>query len=287
MATNSTNSQGYSRRSFLQDSAQCGLASALIASLAAAQETSKPSSTKAKSVFRAAEFNHIALDTPNRDQAIGFYESNFGMTNISHGRAVRDTFLHFEKGFINLGDAEKAGLNHFCLGIQDFEPEVVFRTLSMLDLKPFKVGENNLHILDPDGLNVQIQEIGHGYQRVDSAQLTQAKKGLLQTISIHHLSVMVTDLARSRDFYTEMFGLNIIKDDESKRCVLAVGRGFMELRKGTKAAMNHFCLACKKFNATELAAKLVEAGIDKVVGKESLVSLHDSSGLVIQVIAAN
>jgi len=95
---------------------------------------SADSSPKAKaSVFVASEFNHVAFDTPRREEAIAFYEKTFGMTNISHARTVRDTFLHFEKGFLNLGEVESAGLNHFCLGIENFDRDTAFRMLNLLD----------------------------------------------------------------------------------------------------------------------------------------------------------
>ncbi len=246
-------------------------------------ESDKPASKKLPSVLHAVEFNHIALDTPRREEAIAFYEKTFGMTNISHGRTVRDTFLHFDKGFMNLGEAETAGLNHFCLGIENFDRDTVYRMLSLLDLKPFLMGGNNLHIYDPDGLNVQIQEIGHGYGRIAPSDLRQSKKGLMETTSIHHLSLTVTDVSRSRDFYTEMFGLRVISNPNAELCMLGVGHGFMELRKGTKPGMNHFCLAVKDFEPSKVASKLKNSGLAVLTLSNSTISFPDSSGLVVHV----
>ena len=221
-----------------------------------------------------------------RDQTIQFYEKNFGMTNISHGRTVRDTFLHFERGFMNLGEAPKAGVNHFCFGIEKFDRDTVFRMLNLIGLNPFLMAGNNLHVYDPDGLNVQIQEIGHGYGRMDASELTQSKKGLMETSFIHHLSLTVTDVSRSRDFYAEMFGMQVLQDHGVERCILGVGPGFMELRKGITPSMNHFCFAIKDFEASKVIPALKESGIETVTSTDSMVSFRDTSELVVQVISA-
>ncbi len=264
------------RREFLQRNVMAGFASAALSRLAVCDEKERPS------LFKAAEFNHIALDTPKRNQAIEFYEQNFGMTNISHGRTVRDTFLHFEKGFMNLGEASNAGINHFCLGIEKFDRDTVFRTLNVIGLNPFLMGGNNLHIYDPDGLNVQIQEIGHGYARMAPSDLTQSKAGVFETMKIHCLSLTVTDVARSRDFYAELFGLKVDGEQTSDHCLMRVGSGYLELKKGQKAGMIFFGLALPDFETTHVIEKLKTSGIDGVAESTGSVLLKDSSGIQVR-----
>ena len=271
--------KGCDRRAFL------GRSLAVAASMStAARAVSAHALAESQSPFQAVEINHLALDTPDNDGAVAFYENQFGMTNVSHGRVLRDTFLHFAHGFLNTGAAMSAGMNHFCLGIENFTPDDVFRRLESLGLKPFRMGGGPLvHVHDPDGLNLQIQEIAHGYGRTPASQLTRAKTGLFETDHIHRVSIGSTDVPRSRDFYVKMFGLSPAEGGDDQHCVLRLKQGFVEFRKADRPRIDHFCLAVRPFDADEAAAKLKEAKIEAVATDEPrVIMMRDANGLLVQ-----
>jgi catechol 2,3-dioxygenase-like lactoylglutathione lyase family enzyme len=269
------------RRRFLAQASSVALVVGA-ARLAADDKPAKP-----KPLFQAVELNHLALDTPQESDTIAFYERHFGMTNISHGRMVRDTFLHFARGFLNTGRAEAAGMNHFCLSIEGFNPDEVYRQLDSLGLRPMRLGGGRLlHVNDPEGINVQIQEIAHGYGRMQAEQLTNAGTGTLESLYIHHVSLRTTDLPRSREFYVEMFGLAPAAGGDDTHCVLNMKQGFVELRKADKAGLDHFCLAVKPFDAGEVRGKLTAAKVELVeTGEAGVLAVRDPNGLTVQVLA--
>ena len=175
MTSNQTN-VCTSRRAFLQSTAALGVFG--LSALSAIGEEPR----KAKSVFEAVELNHISLDVTRSERSREFYQALFGMTPVSHGRGGGAAFLHFEEGFLNLRPTDTAGMNHFCLSIKEFNVNSAYTMLNVLDLKPWVQGGGNLlHVYDPDGINVQVQETGHGWRRTRN-QLTYADKGIFATV---------------------------------------------------------------------------------------------------------
>jgi catechol 2,3-dioxygenase-like lactoylglutathione lyase family enzyme len=280
----SFNSAGINdRRGFLGTVGAAGLL-ACTSIRTMAQERKKP-----KSTFQAVELNHVSLDVTRVERSGEFYQTVFGMTPFTHGRGARASFLHFKEGFLNLRSAESAGLNHFCLSIEEFDVDSVYKVLSAMELKPWVQGGGRLlHVYDPDGINVQIQETGHGWQRTRN-QLTNADKGTFATVRLHHLTLNVTDVARSCDFYREMFGLHPVAVDEGgERCILGVGQSFLELRKAENPGMHHHCYAITDFDASSAAGDLAKANI-KVIDSDETGSLafHDPQDLLLHVRSAD
>ena len=271
------------RRGFLGTLGAMGLlASPAIRTMARERKTPK-------SPFQAVELNHISLDITRVERSSQFYQTLFGMTPVDHGRGGRHLFLHFEEGFLNLRPAETAALNHFCLSIEAFDVKSVYKRLSDMDLKPWVQGGGNLlHLYDPDGLNVQIQETGHGWRRT-SKQLTNAGKGTFATVRLHHLSLNVTDVARSRDFYRDMFGLHVVAVDEGhERCILGVGQSFLELRKAENPGMHHSCYAIREFDAGNATRELEKANVTLMKSDvPDLLAFRDPQDLLVQVRSAD
>jgi catechol 2,3-dioxygenase-like lactoylglutathione lyase family enzyme len=267
---------GTSRRAFLGASI-AGIAGAFASSHMFA-ETPKPS------VFNATELNHVSLDITHPERSLEFYQSLFGMTPVQHGRGS-DNFLHFEKGFLNLRQADTAGMNHFCLSIRDFDAEYAYGLMRLMELEPFlRGGGNLLHVNDPDGINVQVQEEGHGWRRT-SGDLANADKGTFHTVRLHHVSLNVTNIARSRDFYVEMFGLKVVEDgDSDSHCLLQVGdAGFVELNRAEKPGMKNYGYAIKDFDldkATEQLKKFGVANANKL--KTNSVEFQDPQNILVQ-----
>lgn len=264
------------RREFIWGAAAIGLASTSRRLWAA---------NKAKSVFEAVELNHISLDVTHMERSREFYQSVFGMTPISHGRGGGASFLHFAEGFLNLRPADSAGMNHFCLSIKDFDVASVYTMLNALDLEPWVQGGGNLlHVRDPDGINVQVQEARHGWGRTGN-QLSNADKGTFSAVRLHHVSLNVTDVARSRSFYEEMFGLRPVGDtQDGNLCTLAVGQSLVELRKAEKAGMHHYCYAVKDYDPQAVSKQLPRATIKRSGGDEE-VTLRDPQDLVVELSA--
>jgi catechol 2,3-dioxygenase-like lactoylglutathione lyase family enzyme len=111
------------------------------------------------SVFAAVEFNHMALSVSDVGRSREFYQMLLGLPVTSQG--ARNTFLGMGKNFLALFQSSPAGLNHYCYSIRDYEVGRVVETLEKKGFRPRRTA-NRVYFPDPDGLTVQLAEVGHG-----------------------------------------------------------------------------------------------------------------------------
>ena len=110
--------------------------------------------------FQATALNHVALSVTDVGRARDFYMKHLGLTVASESRF--SCFLRCrEKNFVALFRSEKAGMNHYCYSIEQYEPGEVVETLKSQELKPRRQG-NRVYFDDPDGLEVQLAAKSHG-----------------------------------------------------------------------------------------------------------------------------
>ena len=243
-----------------------------------ADETRKP-----RSLLESIELNHLSLNLEKVERAETFYRTVFGMTPVDHGRRGNDRFLHFQEGFLNMRPSSESSINHFCFSIKDYEPNVVYQMVELLETDPFFMGPS-VHCYDPDRFNVQIQEGRHGWGRINGAQLTDADKGLFKTVRIHHLSFNVTDVKESVSFYAEVFGA-VPQSASANRALMKVGENsFLELLKSDRAGINHYCFAVEDFDA-ETAKKELDLHVPGEISspETGVLRLADPNGILLEV----
>lgn len=268
------------RRSFLQSTAALAVLG-YSSSRVGAEEPQKD-----KGIFRAVELNHLALDVPVLERSEEFYRIVFGLTTVSHGRGGGEKFMHFQQGFMNMRTAGEAGMNHFCFSIQNFNGEAVYRRLDQEKTEPFRMGGRNLHCYDPDRLNVQVQEEKHGWGRINGSQLTEADKGLFKTVRLHHVSVNVTNLKASQEFYQRIFGLPLLSEKTTpQRVLLGVGpSAYLELHQSSKAGLNHFCFAVENLDSESVPAELKRWVTGEISRPEpGVIRFQDPQGIIVEV----
>ena len=111
--------------------------------------------------FRAAGWNHLALRVTDVARSRDFYQNLFGMPVLSQSGS--SCFLGVGKeGFLALVRGEQAGLDHYCIALEQFGAETVFEELERQGLKPRRPpGTDRVYFRDPDGLVVQVSALGH------------------------------------------------------------------------------------------------------------------------------
>ena len=119
----------------------------------------KPREPVSGSVFAAVEFNHMALSVSDVGRSREFYQMLLGLPVVSQG--ARNTFLGMGKNFLALFQSSPSGMNHYCYSIRDYEAGRVVETLDAKGLRPRREA-NRVYFPDPDGLTVQLSEVGHG-----------------------------------------------------------------------------------------------------------------------------
>jgi glutathione S-transferase fosA5 len=114
-------------------------------------------------VLRAHTLNHVSLIVSELDRSVAFYQGLFGMTvrSVQDGGvnlAVGDAFVGLYQG----GGNAAPHINHFCLGLNEFDPGGTVAALEANGVAAesrVRDGVPQVYCADPDGLRVQLQDV--------------------------------------------------------------------------------------------------------------------------------
>lgn len=88
------------------------------------------------------------------------------------------------------------------------------------------------------------------------AILSQASKPLLTGEMLNHVTLYVSDIARTKKFYQSLLALPVRKE-EKDLCNLDLGASFLCLyQNDSSPAIDHFCIGINSFNADTVFEKL-------------------------------
>ena len=93
----------------------------------------------------------------------------------------------------------------------------------------------------------------------------------IQVSTMNHVTLSVSDVQRSVEFYQRVLGLPLVTTQGTERDwdapavpVLGIGNGpqFIALSRGDRPHINHYCLGMEGFDAAEIVARLAQHGIE-------------------------
>ena len=103
---------------------------------------------------------------------------------------------------------------------------------------------------------------------------TQAGSQTIPVTGINHVTLSVSDLKRSVDFYQGLFGMPVLSRQGTTEANLQIGNGpqFLGLASARSTApnINHICLGVENFNLDRLKSILRQHGITEGEGAEPL-----------------
>jgi catechol 2,3-dioxygenase-like lactoylglutathione lyase family enzyme len=126
-----------------------------------------------------------------------------------------------------------------------------------------------------------------GLAMLAAGSATAAAAGF-QGNSINHVSLFVSNLERSTDFYQRAFGCTVNKRDGNNQ--LMFGKNFLVLRPGTPPAkVDHFSIGVDKFQKDSVAADLKARGETPIDQQGGDFGFHilDPDGFPVQISANN
>ncbi len=130
----------------------------LVFGLAALAATSRSSAQS--SSLKGSEMNHIAINVPDVQRSRDFYRELLDLPILDE--TPNSCFLGLGEGNFLSFFRGGLGLNHYCLGIEDYEVEQVMSELSRKGLEPRRTaGTDRVYFDDPDGIEVQLAAAGH------------------------------------------------------------------------------------------------------------------------------
>jgi catechol 2,3-dioxygenase-like lactoylglutathione lyase family enzyme len=103
---------------------------------------------------------------------------------------------------------------------------------------------------------------------------------------IDHISVQVTDLARSIDFYRKIFGLKILNEDKPNAIVrMGVTRTIVSLhRKPPTGIVDHYAIAIDGFDQESATKTLAQHGLKAETNLDYGFHVRDPEGVPVQIV---
>jgi catechol 2,3-dioxygenase-like lactoylglutathione lyase family enzyme len=249
-------------------------------------------------------FNHVSFTVSDLKRSVDFYQGLFGMP-IQSRQGSSDVQLRIGAGphFLNVsspGANATPKIDHMCVGIENFSVDRVLAVLgehgitkgseraamkAQVTLRGpaeggAKEGTPELHVGDPDGIDMQIQDatycggggvLGNVCRAVDPSP----KQGLMALKAYSHCTVFSTDAERSNKFYQQLFGMPFRSYQGPTAPTLAIGpsveflmftgggagRGGAAAAPPRPASINHVCFNLEHFDADRILKTLDGYGI--------------------------
>jgi len=124
--------------------------------LAAAGGTSQAQTQQAG--IKAAKIDHMSIQVSDLPRSIAFYQKMFGLTVVSEDKPNEIVRLGMgTKALVSLHHKSPTALvDHFAIGVENFNKDAVTRELKARGVTPEDNLDAGFHIVDPEGISVQI-----------------------------------------------------------------------------------------------------------------------------------
>ena len=113
-----------------------------------------------------------------------------------------------------------------------------------------------------------------------------APAATLKSATINHVSVLVSDMARSLEFYDRVFGLKLVNEDKANK-IARLGTGgkiLVSLRvEPPPGVIDHFAIGVEGFNREAVTADLKGFGLTPADNIEFGFHVKDPDGAVVQI----
>ena len=81
-----------------------------------------------------------------------------------------------------------------------------------------------------------------------------------QAVGTNHVALRVTDLERSRDFYSRLLGIPVTRQGGGS-CFLGMRRGFLALFRRDEPGLDHYCFAVEDYDVERADELLQKEGL--------------------------
>ena len=106
---------------------------------------------------KGAKIDHVSIQVSDLPRSIAFYQKMFGLTILSEDKPNEIVRLGAGKVLVSLHHKSPTGLvDHFAIGVEKFDKDSVTRELKARGASPEDNLDAGFHILDPEGISVQI-----------------------------------------------------------------------------------------------------------------------------------
>jgi catechol 2,3-dioxygenase-like lactoylglutathione lyase family enzyme len=145
---------GLSRRELIQ-----GLAS--LVAVAATSGAAAAAAAEPQRSLIPSGIDHVSVRVSDLERSAAFYQSLFGLRPLSEDKPHKILRLGDKRVIVSLRqDTPHGQIDHFGVGVPDFDKAEVTKLLEARGLKPQEDWEYGFYVRDPDGVPVQMVKAG-------------------------------------------------------------------------------------------------------------------------------
>jgi catechol 2,3-dioxygenase-like lactoylglutathione lyase family enzyme len=199
-------------------------------------------------------------------------------------------------------------VHHVAFSIENFERDSVEAELKRRGLDPRPDGPRAWTINDPAGYMIQVCDVrgvfpgagnpgakeSDGLKNLDSLP---KHDGVFAAYAVSHFVLNVPDVAKSRDFYMDLLGMQLVyykpgdvagvEHGEGPVCFLRFGKNTLYLRKSRhpedRAYVSHFSPVVENFDQAAVKAQLERQGFKPRPDSSYAWTIADPAGMRIEV----
>ena len=113
-------------------------------------------------LFRTHTINHVTIHSADVARSKAFYQSLTGLSIRDEGKDFCE--FRVEGGFLGvyaLEAGQRAGFDHFCFGIENYDAQRTLATLKVAvpEARPTLEPGDQVYVRDPDGVRVQFADV--------------------------------------------------------------------------------------------------------------------------------
>jgi catechol 2,3-dioxygenase-like lactoylglutathione lyase family enzyme len=94
-----------------------------------------------------------------------------------------------------------------------------------------------------------------------SQATSPAAESPFKGVDLNHIALRVTDVARSRDFYSKLLGLPVARDSGGS-AFLGLGSNFLALFRSGEPGLDHYCISVENYEVGAVTRKLRDLGLN-------------------------
>lgn len=107
--------------------------------------------------LKGVKIDHVSIQVTDLPRAVAFYEKIFGFKVLGEDKPNEIVRLGSGKVLVSLHHKSPTGIvDHFAIGVEGFNREAVTQQLKELGLTATDNLDAGYHIVDPEGMSVQI-----------------------------------------------------------------------------------------------------------------------------------
>jgi len=175
------------------------------------------------------------------------------------------------------------GIDHFCIGLRDFNGDTALSTLKQQSMDAQKAVNGGINLWDLDRIKVELVPENYRNRGAEPQKGPQPPaQSLFRPVGLNHVTLQVANLERSTKFYESLFGPSF-RGQRDPSFQLGMGRLALITYGVNPVGVDHFCVSVEGYEPDAVSEKLKQNGIPlQRLYQPNQVFVRDPDGILVQ-----